>query len=61
VFEILVMNDGLRSAVLAQASTQELREAARRAGMRTLREAAVEALLAGRTTIEEVLRETAGQ
>ena len=61
VFEILVMDDDLRAAVLAGASSQDLRQAARRSGMRTLREAAVEALLAGRTSVEEVLRETAGQ
>jgi type IV pilus assembly protein PilB len=60
VFEILAMDDELRAAVLAGASTQELRQAAKRGGMRTLRESAVELLFAGRTTIEEVLRETAG-
>ena len=60
VFEILSMDDELRAAVLSGASTQELRLAAKRGGMHTLRESAVELLLAGRTTIEEVLRETAG-
>jgi type IV pilus assembly protein PilB len=48
----------IRDAILQRASTQEIREAAIRNGMRTLRESGVEALLAGRTTVEEVLRET---
>jgi type IV pilus assembly protein PilB len=58
VFEIMTLDDAIRSAILARASTQEIREAAIRAGMRTLRESGVAALVAGRTTVEEVLRET---
>ncbi len=58
VFEIMHLDDVIRDAILARGSTQEIREAAIRNGMRTLRESGVEALLAGRTTVEEVLRET---
>jgi len=58
VFEIMTMDDVIRGAILARASTQEIREAAIRGGMRTLRESGLDALSQGRTTIEEVLRET---
>jgi type II secretory ATPase GspE/PulE/Tfp pilus assembly ATPase PilB-like protein len=59
IFEILRVGDEIRSAILRRASTGEIRDAAARAGMRTLRDVGVAAMLAGRTTIEEVLRETA--
>lgn len=60
VFEILMVDDALRDAILARASTQELRRIAIQAGMRSLRESGLALVLGGRTTIEEVLRETAG-
>ena len=44
--------------VSERASSQEIRAAARAGGMKTLRESGVDALLAGKTTVEEVLRET---
>jgi type II secretory ATPase GspE/PulE/Tfp pilus assembly ATPase PilB-like protein len=49
----------LRRAVLARESTQVLRRIAIEGGMRSLRQSGLEAAAAGRTTIEEVLRETA--
>jgi type IV pilus assembly protein PilB len=58
IFEILHVDDQIRAAVLRRASTGELRDCAAEAGMRTLRDAGLAALLGGRTTIEEVLRET---
>jgi type IV pilus assembly protein PilB len=54
----MVMNDAMRRLVLANASTADLRVAAIQAGMRTLRESGVQAITEGRTTVEEVLRET---
>jgi type IV pilus assembly protein PilB len=59
IFEILHVGDEIRAAILRRASTGEIRDAAMRAGMRTLREMGLAAMLAGTTTIEEVLRETA--
>ncbi len=59
IFEILHVGDEIRAAILRRASTGEIRDAATRAGMRTLREMGLAAMLAGTTTIEEVLRETA--
>jgi type IV pilus assembly protein PilB len=58
IFEVLTVDEEIRKAVLARASTQEIRAAAIAAGMRSLRESGLAALTDGRTTIEEVLRET---
>jgi type IV pilus assembly protein PilB len=60
VTEIMVMDDDLRGLVLENASTAKVRELARRRGMRTLREAGLAAVARGATTVEEILRETAG-
>lgn len=59
IFELLVMNDTIRDLVANNASTDAIRQAARKAGMKTLREAGLQALFSGITTIEEVVRETA--
>ncbi len=58
LFELLVMNDTIRDLVANNASTDTIRQAARKMGMRTLREAGLQALFSGITTIEEVVRET---
>jgi len=58
IFEIMVFNDELRDLVMNNASTSVLREAARRAGMKTLRENGLAAIYDGITTIDEVSRET---
>ena len=58
VFEIMEMDDRLRELVMEQASTNVLRDEARRRGMRTLREAGLMAIYEGQTTIDEVVRET---
>jgi len=58
LFEILVMSETVRQMVLDGVSSDELREQARREGMRTLRESGLLAIFDGVTTVEEVLRET---
>ena len=58
LFELLIMNDDLRDMVMRNASTEDLREAARKAGMVTLRESGMNGMFAGLTTAEEVIRET---
>jgi type IV pilus assembly protein PilB len=58
LFEILIVDPEIRRGISNRASSQEIRDSARGAGMKTLRESGIEALLAGRTTVEEVLRET---
>ena len=58
LFELLIMNDELRDLVMRNASTEDLREAARRNGMVTLRESGMEGVFSGTTTAEEIIRET---
>jgi len=58
IFEIMVFNDEIRDLVMNGASTNILREAALRNGMRTLRENGLLAIYDGVTTIEEVVKET---
>ena len=58
IFELVVMNETLRDMIVSEASLDEFREACRKYGMRTLRESGLEAIHAGQTTIEDVVRET---
>lgn len=58
LFELMRMNDELRDLVMANASADELREVARKAGMVTLREIGIENMFKGITTFDEVVRET---
>jgi type IV pilus assembly protein PilB len=58
LFELMLLDDELRDMVIRNASTDELREKARRMGMVSLRDAGMEAVYAGTTTAEEVIRET---
>ena len=52
------MNDEIRELIMNRASTNAIREAARKYGMRTLRECGLLAIFDGLTTIDEVVRET---
>ncbi|MBI3088535.1 MAG: Flp pilus assembly complex ATPase component TadA [Candidatus Omnitrophica bacterium] len=58
IYELLLMHEPLFPLVLERHAVSELREAARAAGMQTLREAGTQKALAGETTAAEVLRET---
>ena len=58
LFELMIMNEELREMIVKNASTDELRSAARRFGMVTLREAGMNFAYEGTTTIDEVIRET---
>lgn len=58
IFELLENSPGIRDSVLKKASADEIRELAIKEGMKVLREAAIEKLLAGITTPEEVMRVT---
>jgi general secretion pathway protein E len=58
VAELLVLNDELREMIVAREPIRKLKEAAKRSGMRTIREAAVEAVGAGMTTLQEINRVT---
>ncbi|MEY4179333.1 MAG: hypothetical protein RLY70_2907 [Planctomycetota bacterium] len=58
LFELMIMNDELRDMIMRAVSTDELRKAAQRYGMRTLREAGLHYVQEGVTTLDEVIRET---
>jgi type IV pilus assembly protein PilB len=58
IFEIMAMNDDMREIIMSQGSTAVLRHAARKYGMRTLRECGLLSIYDGQTTIDEVVRET---
>ncbi len=58
LFELMIMNDNLRDMIMQNCSRDELRDAARSFGMVTLRDAGMTAAVEGRTTLEEVIRET---
>jgi type IV pilus assembly protein PilB len=58
LFEMMDINDNLRELIIQKASAAQLRIAAQRGGMRSLRDAGIQKVFAGLTTIEEVVRET---
>ena len=58
LFEILDINANLRELILENASSAKLRAATERSGMVSLRQAGIQKIFAGVSTIEEVVRET---
>jgi general secretion pathway protein E len=56
--ELLVLNDELRELIVARAPARKLKEAARAAGTVALREAAMELVTNGETTLQEINRVT---
>ncbi len=60
IFELLVSSDRIRQLAHDRATAWEIRRAALEEGMTTLRQDGWRKVLAGRTTVEEVLRVTKG-
>lgn len=60
IFEIFILDDEVQHMIYKQVSSSELRQRARELGMRTLREDGLRKVIAGKTTLEEVLRVTMG-
>jgi type IV pilus assembly protein PilB len=58
IYEIMTFDDEIRDMVMANASTNLLRDAAKKRGMRTLRQSGLMAIFEGLTTIEEVVKQT---
>lgn len=56
IFELLTMNDKIKELVMSQTPTNILKEAARVAGMKTLREDGLEKIRQGITTVAEIMR-----
>ena len=61
IYELLVASDAIRSLAQDRASSWEIRKAAVENGMRTLRMDAWDKVLAGNTSVDEVLRVTKGE
>lgn len=60
VFELLLVSDNIRDLIMRRASAAEIAAKAKEEGMMTMREDGVQKVLAGITTVEEVLRVTYG-
>jgi len=58
IFEIMLLDDEIRQLIMNRSSTSVLREAARKRGMRSLRESGLLAVYDGQTTIEEIAAQT---
>jgi general secretion pathway protein E len=56
IFQIMPITEKIRGLIGRQASSIELFDGARTEGMRTLREAAIEKVLQGETTVSEMMR-----
>jgi type IV pilus assembly protein PilB len=55
IFELMTISEPIREAILKGASSNELRNLAKKEGMRTLRRSALLRLKRGQTTIQEVI------
>ena len=58
LYELMPITDAIRTMIVGDASTQDLRASAKACGMTTLREAGIARVLEGTTTIDEMLRVT---
>lgn len=58
IFEMLVVDDEIRKLILKNADANQIRETAKKLGMKTLIEDGAEKIAAGATTLSEVLRVT---
>jgi type IV pilus assembly protein PilB len=60
IYEVMPVNQDIRDLIIRNAPAVEIGEAAQRQGMRTLRQNALQKVIEGGMTIEEVLRVTLG-
>ncbi|MBI4243796.1 MAG: Flp pilus assembly complex ATPase component TadA [Planctomycetes bacterium] len=58
IYEIMLLSEPLKELVLKNSSTEQIRIKAKEEGLKTLRESGILEIFDGRTTIEEVVRET---
>jgi type IV pilus assembly protein PilB len=58
IFEVMVMNDSVREAIMARKDSDTIRKIAIKTGMKTMMEDGLEKVAHGLTTIEEVVRAT---
>ena len=58
LFEIMNIDSTMREHIINRSSATQMRIAAQRNGMRTLRDSGIQKVFAGLTTIDEVVKET---
>ncbi|MCK5179595.1 MAG: Flp pilus assembly complex ATPase component TadA, partial [Candidatus Omnitrophica bacterium] len=58
IYEVLIPDENIRRLILNNRSSEEIRSAAQKTGMTTLREAGIKKLKEGITTVEEICRIT---
>ncbi len=58
IAELLILNDELREMIVAREPIRKLKDVARKSGMRSLRESAIEAAANGITSLQEINRVT---
>jgi type II secretory ATPase GspE/PulE/Tfp pilus assembly ATPase PilB-like protein len=58
IFELMEMNEAIRSLIVAKAASTSIRAAAAQTGFKTLRQEGLVRAVSGVTTVEEVLRVT---
>ena len=56
IHELLVVNNEIRDLLVGRPSIQDIRTAARKAGMKTLKQSGVQKVIAGMTSLNEVMR-----
>jgi len=56
IYEIIVLDEKIRSLIISKASSNVIKDAAIKKGMKTLKDSGLEKVMQGITTIEEVLR-----
>jgi type IV pilus assembly protein PilB len=60
LYEVMLIRENIKEAILQGASVIEIRELGRKNGMRTLREAGLQKIREGMTSLEEIMRVTTG-
>ncbi len=58
IFEVMEVSDGVRALIASRASSEVIKKAAQGEGMKTMLEDGIEKVLAGMTTLEEIVRAT---
>ncbi len=58
IFEMLTLNPEIQDLIMKKASSNQIKEVAVKVGMKTLREDGISKVIAGMTTLDEVLRVT---
>jgi type IV pilus assembly protein PilB len=60
LYEVMLIKENIKEAILQGASVIEIRELGRKNGMKTLREAGLQKIREGMTSLEEIMRVTTG-